>query len=148
MKTNTRALSLAGAFTLMAVSLTGCGSAASSQTALEACDYLVTEFSEYLPTVQGELAELTLAGDMNEVIVFQKGLIVKYESFDKGIHNPEVKAAYGELLSIVKETVPLMEKMIEDPSFVVSDEYSDFNERADVAAAGLDKVCPGAAIIP
>lgn len=147
MKATTRALSLAGAFSLVAVSLTGC---AAQMTTDEACTYLDTEVSAYLDGVEDDLNEASEEFDVDEVISIQKTMLDEFESIGDGVNNAEVKASFGKLISLTKETIPYFEKVFNDDDMGVleSDEYKDLDERGYAAGEELGKLCPTVTITP
>lgn len=139
MKTSTRVLSLAGAFSLVVVALTGC---TAPQTKEEACTYLNEEVTTYSETVQKDMTDAMKDGDEAKYVELVKGMVVKYESIGNGVNNAEVKASYSKLVSIMKEMVPFLEKMVADPSSGMSDDFNDVSERGSKASDEFAKVCP------
>lgn len=147
MKATTRVVSLAGAFSLVLVSLTGC---AAQMTTDEACTYLDTEINTYLDTVDEDLTAASEEFDLDKIITIQKTMIDEFESIGNGVNNAEVKASFGEFISLTKETIPFFEKMFKDDDMGVleSDEYKELDARGIAAGEKLGKLCPTVSITP
>lgn len=140
MRTSTRVLSMAGAFTLAAVALTGC---AASMTKEQACDYLETEITAYTATVQDDLTEASKESDLDKIVEIRKTMLAKYVSIGNGANNAEVKASFFTLTSAMEEIFPHMEKLVDDPTAKVGEDYTDVIDRINDAGEKFSKVCPG-----
>lgn len=139
MKAINRALSIAGAFTLFAVALTGC---AAPQSKEDACAYLNKEVTSYSKSAQKDMTDAMTKGDEAKYVELVKGMVLKYEAIGNGVNNAEVKASYGKLVSIMKEMIPYLDKMIKDPAAGAGKDFKDISERGTKASDEFAKVCP------
>lgn len=158
MKT-TRALSLAGAFAIVAIALSGCASAEPTnagedtkpadakvqevtQTQEEACDYISTELTKYTDSKSAEVDEAAKSLDYESLVAVQKEGIAAMSDIRDGVENVAVKDAFAGVVTISEESIPMMEAILADPTAEVDQEFAD---RASAVYESFDEVCPGVA---
>ena len=142
----TRTLSVTASFALAAVALSGCASPllVNTQTVEEACELLKIEIQAYSETADSAMKDAVSIGNEQGIIEAAKDMLNQYDALGKRISNSEVREPFSEVVAIMWEMIPVMEKFAADPSAqsILEKEYYAIAERATVAGEDFNLICP------
>lgn len=124
---------------------------AASQTQEEACDVVGTEFADYAKAITEKYEDLDPEAFTTELLVEdQKASLTEMDRILGLVTNEDVKTAFTEVVEASRASIPLMEKLLADPTaateIMASKEYTDLQARNTEATDAFETVCPGALV--